>query len=340
MAGALNNLGLFLWTRARLEEADRCYTRVIEILDQLPTTGNSPGYLTARASTLTNWVMVARERGDTKLAMELLKEAKSSLQRSLDEWPTNPQVIDFLFNQYWHVSETSIRAGQHEAAAKAVEAIVWAFPDQLRTYHYGAEQLLKCAILAEKESSEAEMERVDVDSAERIAITRESQSKPPADVYRERARELVMRAHGASDRTPDTTERFAWFLVTCEDEAFHDPARAAELATAVLNQIPDRGAAWLTLALAHYRLGDWQAADGALQKSVQYPRGGGARVCEWLILAMIRHAQGRGDEARQWHKKAHDWLAKNTTDFKYVHSLAAEAAALLGKESRKKTSSR
>ena len=45
---------------------------------------------------------------------------------------------------------------------------------------------------------------------------------------------------------------------------------------------------------------------------------------------MICHQQGRSDEADEWHHKARDWIANNTTDFEYVHILAEEADVLLG----------
>ena len=47
-----------------------------------------------------------------------------------------------------------------------------------------------------------------------------------------------------------------------------------------------------------------------------------------LLLAMIRAQQGRTDEARQWHKKAHDWIAENKTAEDDLLTLAAEEAAL------------
>jgi tetratricopeptide (TPR) repeat protein len=283
-----------------------------------------PEYLTAKAGTLCNWAMVARERGDTKRAIELINEAIALQKRSLDEWPTNPEAVHSLFNHYWHLAETGIRAGQHSAAAKAVETLVWAFPDELRSYCYGAEQLLQCAELAEKRGlahfAESAEQNVPVPISENAA----------ADGYRRRARELVALGHNASNRTPDTTERFAWFLVACSDESLRDPSRALQLATAVAREVPQRADAWLTLALAHYRLNDWQAADDAVQKAIKRPHQvAKMSVCDWLVLAMLRQQQGRDDEARQWHQRARNWLDKNTTDFEYVHTLAEEADALL-----------
>ena len=153
MANTLSNLGLFCWTRSRLDEAERCYRRSIEIRDGLPAAiTNTPEVSGGEAGTLSNWAMVARELGDTKRAMKLLTDAKALLESSLKDSPTDPLAIDSLFNQYWHLSETNLRAGQHRSAAKAVEVLVWAFPNRLKANHYGAEQLLECAELAEEDA--------------------------------------------------------------------------------------------------------------------------------------------------------------------------------------------
>jgi tetratricopeptide (TPR) repeat protein len=149
---------------------------------------------------------------------------------------------------------------------------------------------------------------------------------------------LVALAHNATDRTPDITERFAWFLVTCADESLRDPAGALEIAMAVAKEVPQRADAWLTMALAHYRLGDWQAADDAVQQALNLPHQvAKMSVCDWLVLAMIRHQQGRADEARQWHKKAHAWLANDDTDEKDILRLATEADALIRQQPAEKS---
>ena len=223
LANALGNIGMIYWTRGRLDEADQYFKESFEIREHLPdATANTPEFLTATASILCNWSMVARERGDNKRAMELLEEASAIQKRSLDQWPTNPVAAFSLFNNYWHIAETSIKAGQHQAAAKAVDTLVWAFPDELRAYSYGAEQLLQCAELAEKEVTGSGLTS-GANSAKPADNPSAADGSAAANAYRRRARQLIALAHDAPDRTPDTTERFAWFLVTCADESLRDP---------------------------------------------------------------------------------------------------------------------
>jgi uncharacterized protein HemY len=90
-----------------------------------------------------------------------------------------------------------------------------------------------------------------------------------------------------------------------------DAPRALELAKSVVNDVPERGGSWFTFALAHYRNGDWQSADDAVQHSIKLARDGDANTYNGLLLAMIRTQQGRTDEARQWQTKAEDWIVKN-----------------------------
>jgi tetratricopeptide (TPR) repeat protein len=146
--------------------------------------------------------------------------------------------------------------------------------------------------------------------------------------YRQRAHELVAKAHDARLRTPETAQHFAWFLLTCVETSFRDPARALELAKAVVKDAPERGSVWLTLALAHYRNGNWQAADDAAQKSIKLTRDGETKTYNELLLAMICFQQGRADEARQIRDKARAWIAANRADDADLLRLATEAADL------------
>ena len=224
-------------------------------------------------------------------------------------------ALDCYFHTHWNIVECHLGAGRPAAAAAAVERLVETFPDRLAAYHEGAAQLLRCAALAE---------RVLPPSAARSAEGGDAGASD-APTYRQRAHELIAKAPDAPQRTPDTVDRFAWFLLTCEDKSFRDPPQALDLAKSAVKDVPERGDAWFTLALAHYRNGDWQAADDAVQNSIKFSRDGEANAFDWLLLSMIRYQQGRTDEARQWHKKADDWIAENKPKDQDLLRLAAEA---------------
>jgi tetratricopeptide (TPR) repeat protein len=68
----------------------------------------------------------------------------------------------------------------------------------------------------------------------------------------------------------------AWFLADCVDPQFRDPARAAAMAKALVEQAPRIGDYWITLGIARYRIGEQQesadeyrAAIEALNKSIR-----------------------------------------------------------------------
>jgi WD40 repeat protein/tetratricopeptide (TPR) repeat protein len=61
-----------------------------------------------------------------------------------------------------------------------------------------------------------------------------------------------------------------------------------------------------TLAVAHYRAGQFDLAVQGLQKSLKLDWGG--HVLDWLVLAMANHRLGQEAEARQWLDKAVQWI--------------------------------
>jgi uncharacterized protein HemY len=150
-----------------------------------------------------------------------------------------------------------------------------------------------------------------------------------SESYRQRARELIAKAKEAPQRTPESIDRFAWFLLTCKDESLRDPRQALALAEAEVESDPERGGAWFTLALAHYRTGNWQAAADAVEKSIHHTRGGEANAYDWALRAMIHAQQGNLEQARQEHRKAANWIAQHETRDEDLLSMVTEAEQLL-----------
>ena len=197
---------------------------------------------------------MARLRGQYDRALELLEASIPFHKQSLEKWPTNPVALDCYFRTRIGTSWNAILVPAGQAAAAAtVERLVATFPERLEAYHLGAEQSpLRCAVLA-----------VGGDLRRRAPLQRETgsgEASPSRHTYRQRAHELIAKAPDAPQRTPDTVDRFAWFLLTCEDKSFRDAPRALELAKSVVKDAPERRGVWFTLALAHYR--NWRLASG------------------------------------------------------------------------------
>jgi tetratricopeptide (TPR) repeat protein len=131
--------------------------------------------------------------------------------------------------------------------------------------------------------------------------------------YRRVCREMVDQLGDTEDIR--TANGVAW---TCAlaPEALTDMQLCVQLAKRVLAEQPERSYYQNTLGAVLYRAGDWQAANVALQKSIEL-HGEGGIVCDYLFLAMTHCRLDHPDEAR-------DWLAKAVKKIDQYRSLASE----------------
>jgi tetratricopeptide (TPR) repeat protein len=88
--------------------------------------------------------------------------------------------------------------------------------------------------------------------------------------------------------------------------------------------------AWTILGLAHYRLGQLDDAEKAIQTSMERPRWIGGDDFDWLAMALIQGRRGKLDQAREWYDKARN--RKDPVDFnrEELRPLREEAERLLG----------
>ncbi len=101
----------------------------------------------------------------------------------------------------------------------------------------------------------------------------------------------------------------AYDLANCADLEFRNPTRAVELAKEVVALTPNNGDNWNTLGLTLYRSGDWKAAISALEKSMQFRKGGDSN--DWFVLALAHWQLGEKQEALKWYDRAVQWVDKN-----------------------------
>jgi tetratricopeptide (TPR) repeat protein len=127
--------------------------------------------------------------------------------------------------------------------------------------------------------------------------------------------------------------QLALVLATSSDPKFRDAKRAVKLAQQAVRRRPN-ASNWQILGIAQYRASDWKAAIAALNKSMEFQRGGDAG--QWLLLAMAHWQLGKKDEARHWYDKAVAWMEKNNPKDEELIRFRAEAEALFEmKESKK-----
>ncbi len=120
----------------------------------------------------------------------------------------------------------------------------------------------------------------------------------------------------------------AWTLVVSADPNMREPARGIALAKEVIEQEPKDGNNWNTLGVAYYRAGDWNEAQGALEKSMELRAGGDS--FDYFFLAMTQWQLGHKEQARKWYDQAVAWMEKNRPrDLEFIQ-FRGEAAKLLG----------
>jgi serine/threonine protein kinase/WD40 repeat protein len=127
----------------------------------------------------------------------------------------------------------------------------------------------------------------------------------------------------------------AWPLLTAGDVKLRDPHQAVELAREAVQLAPEEGNYWNTLGVAHYRVGEWNAAIDALQKSMSLRKGGDALDYFFLALAHLR--LDHKDEAHQWFQKGVEWVQKNKNALdkdklhhEELHRFRADVEQLIG----------
>jgi tetratricopeptide (TPR) repeat protein len=120
----------------------------------------------------------------------------------------------------------------------------------------------------------------------------------------------------------------AWWLATATDSKFCDPDRAIKHAKKATELAPKSGDCWNTLGVAYYRAGDWKSALAALEKSMEFRKGGTG--FDWFFLAMAHARLGDKEKARQWYARATHWMEKNKTHDADLLRVRAEATHVLG----------
>jgi tetratricopeptide (TPR) repeat protein len=104
-------------------------------------------------------------------------------------------------------------------------------------------------------------------------------------------------------------------------------SRAVNLAKKAVQLAPKNASFRSTLGAAHYRAGEWKAALGALEKSMEFDHG---NAVAWFFLAMAHCQLGHREQAREWYDRAMKWTTENEPRNNDLKRLRSEAAQLFG----------
>lgn len=120
----------------------------------------------------------------------------------------------------------------------------------------------------------------------------------------------------------------AWMLATCEDPSLRDGEVAVAVARKSLAAKPDDGNTLNTLAIAHFRAGQFNEASRAFAESMALRKGGDS--FDWFFLAQIEAIRNHPDEARALYDKATAWAAAHPQRDAELRRFQIEAAQRLG----------
>ena len=113
------------------------------------------------------------------------------------------------------------------------------------------------------------------------------------------------------------------------DPEVRDPRQAIALAGLAVIQRPEVGEFWCTLGVAHYRAGEWWAAEAALAKARAMLKGHD-QCGAGFALAMACWRAGERERARDCYDQAARDARALASPSPRAKALWAEAAALLG----------
>ena len=96
-----------------------------------------------------------------------------------------------------------------------------------------------------------------------------------------------------------------------------------------IEQAPQMGSRYSTLALAEYRLGHWAESLAATERATALQTNGEAFT--WFLTALAGAQQGEKDKARGSFEKAVAWMKEHGGENPTINQLWTEAAELLGR---------
>jgi tetratricopeptide (TPR) repeat protein len=165
-----------------------------------------------------------------------------------------------------------------------------------------------------------------------LILTARGRPAEAADEYRQARDGYRAVLELAPNRAP-SLNNLAWLLATCPDPQFRDPGQALDLARKATELAPQYGYLWNTRGVAHYRVGDWEAACAALEKSVALyaVQSEQSRLESFstFFLAMAHVRLGHAAEARRWYDRAVRWMDQYQPEDLELRRFRAEAEELV-----------
>jgi tetratricopeptide (TPR) repeat protein len=196
--------------------------------------------------------------------------------------------------------------------------------DPARQYHRRAADLLQGLTAAFPENPEYALTRGRLHGS--MANWEHSLGQQDASLAEYRQAIDGLRRALPYDRDGQVHDRLAFLLSDCQEPALRNPGESVLLASRAIELAPHQAAFWTTLALARYRGAAWNDAREALEKAETFA---GPGAFHWLLRSLIEWRMDERGQARDYYRKAADWLERNPMNDEVCH-LRMEASTLLG----------
>jgi serine/threonine protein kinase len=356
------NLGLLCREAGRLPDSEKAYQRSIGVskalVGEFPLI---PDYGLELA-------MEEHQLGLTLAQMQKYAEAESAyrhaeelLERLVRDFPAKQRYQEEFaccsnnFGIYFEKTHVPAEAeNSYARAARLLEDLAKRFPRML-DYHsdLGGARFSQARLLADRNENEKACKLLEqAIEHQRIAIQgnpRNPQYYAPLWPQYQLLLKLLMEdgkidqinlvLQGAREKCkdlPSILNNLAWWMVRHPQPPFGNATLGLQFAKQATEKSPSKGDLWNTLGTAQYRLGNWQEAVAALEKSRTLRSGGDSY--DFFFLAMTHWQLGEKDQARDSYQKAIAKLPKDKNE--ELRRIQEEAEKLLGVSSVSATNSK
>jgi tetratricopeptide (TPR) repeat protein len=364
LADILVRLGRRHQLAGRLPEAETAFRKILTLER---TAGASPSHVGGMPSTSLFLAQVLQATGRTEEAASAYREAIARFERAVVAFRHNTSFWVEFYSAYGGLAtvlETTGRADeltavQHKAldvfadfAAEipddplyheALGRVARTMPGVVKDHGpVAGKEELYCRALEVTRQLAVRFPHQTV-YAFRVAYWQSNLGDVLWEVGRTREAEEAFRKAAAGyraflDREPDhvmALNNLAWLLVTCPATSLQDGRQALELVRKAVALRPEEHYLSNTLGIAHYRMGDLQAAAKALEKSIalnaRRPESARAESFDTFFLAMVHCKQGDQATARGDYDRAVRWMEQYRPNDLELRRFRAEAEAVLSK---------
>ena len=258
LADTHNSIASIFAVDRKFDDAEKNYDTARQLLNRLASDHSDVAeYQQILAITIGNLGWMRSEQEDWQAARKLYEQAIMYLQRIQQTNPKNAVSARASGNQYQSLAETSIRLGDHKAAANAAKALAEVGVDPAQGYYFAACFFARCLGVADKDNT----------------ITDPAVRASHAQNYTQESLAMLKKAivAGAIRRLPN------------EQEIFQPAARAARIPTSACRL----GSASKTLTsispdcryLSKHCLGIWPTRPSSEITAEELLNSGGCRGC-------------------------------------------------------------